>query len=52
MGIRDLLEVMRAEALNRLKEDRKRRKESLRVKLLMVPPKGKGSQVERRGRVL
>jgi len=52
MGIKDLLEVMRADALSRLKEERKRRKESLRVRFHLVPPKTRTSRVERRERLL
>ncbi len=52
MGIRDLLEVMRADALGRLREERKRRKESLRVRLHIVPPRVRASRVERRERLL
>jgi len=51
MGIRDLLEVMRADAYNRFKEEKKKRKENLKVRLLMIPPKGR-AQVERRERLL
>ncbi|EDP76365.1 hypothetical protein [Hydrogenivirga sp. 128-5-R1-1] len=40
MGIRDLLEVIRVEAINRMKEERKRRKEGLKVRLIL-PKKGK-----------
>ncbi len=52
MGIRDLIEVMRADALNRLREEKKKRKESMRVRLLMIPPKGRDPRVERRGKLL
>ncbi len=51
MGVRDLLEVMRADALNRFKEEKKKRKESLKIRLLL-PPKFKETRLERRGKLL
>jgi len=52
MGVRDLIEVMRAEALSRLKEERNKRKEKIKVRLLMLQPKGKEGKLERREKLL
>jgi hypothetical protein len=52
MGVRDLLEAMRTEALSRLKEERRRRKESLKVRMFLPTLKDKGKGVERRRKVV
>lgn len=52
MGVRDLLEVMRAEVLARLKEERKRRREYLKVRTYILNTKGKDRGVERGRKVL
>jgi hypothetical protein len=52
MGVRDLIEVIRAEALNRLKEEDRRRRESIRIRMFI--PKGRQSPTKKleRGRRL
>ncbi len=45
MGVKDLIEVMRVEALSRLKEERKRRREFFRVRVLFPQTKNKNSEV-------
>jgi len=53
MGIKDLLEVIRVEALNRMKEERKRRRESLKVRLVL-PDKERHTRggLERKDRLM
>ncbi|RLJ71368.1 hypothetical protein BCF55_1668 [Hydrogenivirga caldilitoris] len=54
MGVRELIEVMRAEALNRMKEERKRRREQLKVKLSLLQKENqdKAPGLERKGGLL
>ncbi|WP_457600290.1 hypothetical protein [Hydrogenivirga sp.] len=53
MGIRELMEVMRTEALNRLREESRKRKEHMKVRLLI--PQGRRNRegrLERERRLL
>ncbi|GEM_PF-2945652 len=52
MGVRELIETMKAEALKRMKEERERRKESLKVRTYLPNMKSKERDVERGRRML
>ncbi len=52
MGMKEFIEVMRAEVLNRLREERKKRKESLKIRLNLPSQRGNFSEVERKNRLL
>ncbi len=53
MGIRDLIEAMRAEALNRLREERRKRKEQFKVRLVLPEKeKNRRERLERENRLL
>ena len=47
MGVKDLIEIMRSEALTRLKEERRRRRESLKFRLHIPISKTRSKGVER-----
>ncbi len=48
MSIRDLVEVMRVEALRRLAEHRKRKRESIRLRMLITRLRSRDGKLEKR----
>ncbi len=52
MGIKDLLEVIRLEALNRLMEEKRRRRERLKFRSLTPKGEGRKGRLERREKLL